>query len=84
VVTLTALIDAAVEARTESSRLRTESAGLRLVTRRLSGEMHHRQARCGDAYGHVARWRAKGLPSPWSPLLWHPPDAELDRVLVPL
>ena len=77
------LTASAPEVRAEALRLRATAAELSFTARRHKRAVRETIAASVSACERVRDYRRTGLPSPWSSLRWFPPDAELDRVLVP-
>jgi hypothetical protein len=74
----------AAAVRAESVRLRATAGELSFTARRQKRRLHEALAVSVSACARAREHRIVGLPSPWSDLRWIPPDAELERVLVPL
>jgi hypothetical protein len=71
-------------AREQSQRLRSDSAGLKLVMRSRTRAAETQAAEAGEAVAALQARRAIPLASPWSGLDWLLEDDSLEHILLPV
>ena len=78
------IVEAARSARQEARRLRSDSAGLKLVMGSRTRTVETRTATAEAAVATLKERRAIPFASPWSGLHWLLDDESLERILLPL